>query len=158
MYGVAPRRVQVQDQSTKMPSRQAPSQLSFAQPPKVTFRGDNEGKYDSAVDLGKDVLDKATTKPDESTIKAGLAAVVTVVGLFLAKNAEKIKQFVDKGSKSQNKFVKAVAVTAGLVMSLLSIIGASTIFKNKVGKAEEETKAPPVSKEKAPEAADESAE
>ncbi|MEW5820221.1 MAG: hypothetical protein AB1782_08525 [Cyanobacteriota bacterium] len=135
MYGVSQVRVQ--------------PQLKMNQAQSLAFKGDEKGKFDDVVDLGKNVLDKATTKPDENTIKAGLAAVVTVVGLFLAKNAQKIKEFVDKGSKSSNKFVKAVAVMAGVMMSLLSIIGASTIFKDKVNKTEEK-EAPVESKESEP--------
>ena len=58
---------------------------------------------------------------------------MTLLENFFAKNAEKIKAFIDNGAKNgSNKFVRFLAVTAGLVMSILSVVGATTIFKDNV--------------------------
>lgn len=124
-------KVQVQQQNQALKARQ--------QAP-ISFRASQEGdKADSFENLKSD--------PDQKTIKAGIAAVLTVIGLYLAKSADKIEKFVKSSQKSSNKFVKAMGVVAGLALSILSILGASSLFKEKVEKAQSE-----VNEEKAPEA------
>jgi hypothetical protein len=103
-----------------------------------------------AVDAAQQVAGKITKEPDEGTIVAGFAAIATVIGLFVTKNAPKIKAFIDKSSKSNNKVIKAVGVVAGALLSFLSVIGATKLFKDKFGEqGENPTKpAPEVKVEK----------
>ena len=113
--------------------------VNMSQKTRVAFQGD---KFDDILETAGDAFEKATKDPDEKAIKSGIAAVVTVIGLFLAKQAPKIKAFIDKGKASNNKFLKAMAVVAGVVMSLLSVFGASKLFEGKVAEAEKETGKP----------------
>lgn len=113
-------------------------QVNLTQRAQVAFKGDADSKFDPYVEAGEKVLKGATTKPNEDTIKAGLSALVAVVGVFLTKNAKKIEAFVQKNSNSPNKFIKAVAVVAGLLMSVLGALGATSIFKDKITAPESE--------------------
>ncbi len=112
-------------------------QIRMAQPARVAFKGtDKSDTIENVVDAATDAFDKVTKDPNETTIKTGIAAVMTVIGLFLAKQAPKIKALIDKGKVSNNKFLKGIAIAAGVVMSLLSVFGASKLFEGKVADAE----------------------
>ena len=100
----------------------------------VSFQGGvNPDTIGKVADAAKDVFTNATKSPNSNAIKSGIKAVMTLLESFFAKNAEKIKAFIDNGAKNgSNKFVRFLAVTAGLVMSILSVVGATTIFKDNV--------------------------
>jgi len=100
----------------------------------VSFQGSvNPETIGKVADAAKDIFTNATKSPNSNAIKSGIKAVMTLLENFFAKNAEKIKAFIDNGAKNgSNKFVRFLAVTAGLVMSILSVVGATTIFKDNV--------------------------
>jgi hypothetical protein len=89
------------------------------------------GTAENVVDMASQAIEKVKTPPDENVIKGAIGAVITVIGLFLAKNATKMKNFIDKNSQSSNKFVKAISIAAGAILSILSVVGASSLFQQK---------------------------
>lgn len=104
-------------------------------PSRVSFGENQPGQLDKAVDAASEVIKKFDKNPDENSIKAAFAAIVTVVGLFIAKQAPKIKEFISRNQNSPNKFLKVVAIIAGAMMSVLSVLGASSLFKEKIESA-----------------------
>lgn len=104
-----------------------------AQQSVVSFQGKiNPETVGKVADAAKDVFTKATKNPNAEAVKSGVKTIMAVLEKFITKNSIKIKEFIDKGAKGGNKFVRFLAVTAGLIMSILSVVGATTIFKDEV--------------------------
>ena len=117
--------------SVSMIKPQIQQPQAVKQPQQLAFRGDS--KVDEYIDLGKEAIDKVTTTPDETSIKAAIVAIGTFLGYMVTKNISKIKVAIDKSKQSPNKFVKIVGAAAGAILSLLAVVSGSSLLKEKTG-------------------------
>ncbi|MGD9580231.1 MAG: hypothetical protein AB7V50_02560 [Vampirovibrionia bacterium] len=97
----------------------------------VSFQGAlNANTTEQVIDTAQKIFTNATKNPNASAIRTAVKTVMTFIEQFITKNADKIKTFVDNTAKNgSNKFVRALGVAAGLVLSILSVVGATTILK-----------------------------
>lgn len=110
-------------------------QSNRLKPVNVSFGDD---KTDQVINTVSDVAKKFEAKPDENVIKSGLKSLFELISSLFSKNSAKIKAFIDNNSESKSRFKRALAFIAGGLMSILSVLGGSDLFKDKVSEMSKE--------------------